>query len=149
DLGLKQAVLPPHERPDLLTLKRLGFTGSDAQVLERVRREAPMLLASCSSASAMWAANAATVSPSADTADGRVHFTPANLITQFHRSIEARTTGTILRAIFADERHFAHHDPLPAAAGFADEGAANHTRLCPSYAGRGVEVFVYGRSALR
>jgi succinylarginine dihydrolase len=95
----------------------------------------------------MWAANAATVSPSADTADGRVHFTPANLLTQFHRSLEPQTTANALRAIFPDESCFAHHPPLPAAAPFADEGAANHTRLCPDYGQRGVEVFVYGRSA--
>jgi succinylarginine dihydrolase len=94
----------------------------------------------------MWAANAATVSPSADTADGRVHFTPANLLTQFHRSLEPQTTANALRAIFPDEGCFAHHPPLPAAAPFADEGAANHTRLCPDYGRRGVEVFVYGRS---
>ena len=63
DLGFKQGVLPPQERPDLQTLRRLGFGGSDAQVLDRARREAPMLLAACYSASAMWTANAATVSP--------------------------------------------------------------------------------------
>ncbi len=100
DLGVKQAVLPPHERPDLEALRRLGFSGSDGQVLDRARREDPVLLAACSSASAMWAANAATVSPSSDCADGRVHFTPANLIAQFHRSLETPTTAAILRAIF-------------------------------------------------
>ena len=77
----------------------------------------------------MWAANAATVSPSVDTADGRVHFTPANLTSQFHRSIEAPATTRVLRAIFADARHFAVHDPLPAAPQFGDEGAANHIRF--------------------
>jgi succinylarginine dihydrolase len=97
----------------------------------------------------MWAANAATVSPSADTADRRVHFTPANLVTQFHRSLEPQTTAAVLKAIFADERHFAHHAPLPSASGFSDEGAANHTRLCRTYGSRGIEIFVYGRSALR
>jgi succinylarginine dihydrolase len=146
DLGVKQAVLPPQERPDLRTLRRLGFGGTDAQVLEAAHRDAPAILASCFSASAMWAANAATVSPSADSADGRVHFTPANLVSQFHRSLEAQTTSRILHAIFNDERFFAHHPPLPAGVHFADEGAANHMRLAASHAERGVEIFVYGRS---
>ena len=149
DLGVKQAVLPPHERPDLRAMRRLGFTGTDAQVLDKARREDPTLLAACCSASAMWAANAATVSPGPDTADGRVHFTPANLISQFHRSLEPPTTAAILRAIFREESAFAHHPPLPAAAAFGDEGAANHFRLCPRHGGRGVECFVYGRAALR
>jgi succinylarginine dihydrolase len=144
---LPQGVLPPQERPDLAALRRLGFAGSDAKVLEDAHRQSPALLAACSSASSMWAANAATVSPSADTADGRVHFTPANLVTQFHRSLESQTTAVALRAIFADESAFAHHAPLPAAAAFSDEGAANHTRLGSGYAQRGIELFVYGRSA--
>jgi succinylarginine dihydrolase len=146
DLGVSQAVLPPHERPDICTLKRLGFSGSDAQVLDAARKY-PALLAASGSASAMWAANAATVSPSADTADRRVHFTPANLITQFHRSLEPATTAAILKAIFADESAFAHHDPLVASPHFADEGAANHTRLCPAHGKRGLEIFVFGRRA--
>jgi succinylarginine dihydrolase len=149
DLGVKQAVLPPHERPHLPTLRRLGFSGSDADVLEKAYRADPVLLASVCSASAMWTANAATVSPSADTADGKVHFTPANLISQFHRSIEPPTTARILRTIFADDSAFVVHDPLPSALHFADEGAANHMRLCPSHAETGVEVFVFGRTAFQ
>jgi succinylarginine dihydrolase len=148
DLGVPQAVLPPHERPDVEALRRLGFAGTDAQVLERAGREDPALLAACSSASGMWAANAATVSPSADTTDGRVHFTPANLLTLFHRSLEPQTTSDMLRAIFAEEACFAHHTPLPASDALADEGAANHIRLAPGYGRRGVQVFAYGRSAL-
>ncbi|MGD0464574.1 MAG: N-succinylarginine dihydrolase [Tepidisphaeraceae bacterium] len=143
DLGLRQAVLPPHERPDILCLRRLGFGGSDAQILEAASRH-PMILASCGSASAMWAANAATVSPSADTADHRVHLTPANLPTQFHRSLEAPTTAAILKAIFRDESAFVHHEALPASSQFADEGAANHTRLCPSHDQAGLEIFIFG-----
>ncbi len=146
DLGVSQAVLPPHERPDVWALKRLGFSGSDAQVLDAARRY-PWLLASCGSASAMWAANAATVSPGADTSDGRVHFTPANLATQFHRSLEPGTTSIILRKIFPVESVFAHHDPLPSSPHFFDEGAANHIRLCPSNEGKGLEIFVFGRRA--
>ena len=146
-LGLKQGVLPPHERPHIPTLRRLGFTGTDVQVLEQAHRENPALLAACSSSSSMWAANAATVSPSADTADHRVHLTPANLISQFHRSIEPPTTARILQAIFADDSGFAHHPPLPAALHFSDEGAANHMRVCNAYDEPGVEIFIYGRRA--
>ncbi len=143
DLGVPQAVLPPPLRPDLDALRHLGFSGSDAHILETAARDAPQLLAACSSASAMWAANAATVSPSADTADHRVHFTPANLISHLHRSLETPTTAALLRAIFEGEQ-FVHHDPLPAALETSDEGAANHCRLARDFAGPGIELFVYG-----
>jgi succinylarginine dihydrolase len=144
--GFPQAVLPPHERPAVYALRALGFAGSDADVIARAARDAPRLLAACSSAAAMWVANAATVSPSADTFDGRVHFTPANLVSHFHRALEAATTTRVLRAIFADGARFAVHAPLPAAPQLGDEGAANHTRLAGGD-GPGVELFVYGRSA--
>ena len=146
--GYPQAVLPPHERPHVPTLRALGFSGSDADVVARAAREAPSLLSAASSAAAMWTANAATVSPSADTTDGRVHFTPANLASLLHRSIEAATTTRVLRAIFADPRRFVVHDPLPATAQTGDEGAANHTRFAgPGERDPGVELFVHGRSA--
>jgi len=147
DLGLRQAVFPPQDRPHLKMLRRLGFAGPDAKVLESAAKTAPVLLAACSSASAMWAANAATVSPSHDTSDSRVHFTPANLVSFLHRSIEAEQTSAVLRKIFADENFFVHHDPLPAAVQFSDEGAANHTRLGVSYDRPSLHVFTYGRSA--
>jgi len=145
--GHGQAVLPPHERPNIPALRALGFAGTDGEIVVRAQSEAPQLLAACSSAAAMWAANAATVSPSIDTADGRVHLTPANLTSHFHRSIEAATTTRVLRAIFADPQHFVVHDPLPAAAQFGDEGAANHIRFMPEPGKPGVELFVYGRGA--
>jgi succinylarginine dihydrolase len=147
DLGVSQAVLPPHDRPDIATLRQLGFSGLDARVLESAAKY-PAILAACGSASAMWAANAATVSPSADSADGKLHFTTANLTSQFHRSLEATTTAAVLKAIFADESAFAHHAPLPASAKFSDEGAANHMRLAASHETKGLEIFVYGRTAL-
>src|SRR5258705_8696793 len=146
--GIPQAVLPPHERPSVPALRALGFVGGDADVITRAAREAPQLLAACSSAAAMWAANAATVSPSADTADRRVHLTPANLIANFHRSLEADTTTRVLQAIFSDEEKFVVPSPLPAAPQFGDEGAANHTRFATTTESSGVEMFVYGRSAL-
>ncbi len=147
DLGLKQAVLPPHERPDLQTARKLGFTGSDSEIVQKLSKEDPLLLASLYSSSSMWVANAATVSPSPDTQDRRVHFTPANLVSQFHRSLEPHFTGEILRIIFKDQQAFAHHHPLPGSFNFSDEGAANHTRLSASYGGPGVELFAYGREA--
>ncbi|MDP5145545.1 N-succinylarginine dihydrolase [Shewanella sp. ULN5] len=147
DLGMVQGVLAPQERPDLYTLRRIGFSGSDAEVLQKAAKQAPALLNACCSASSMWTANAATVSPSADTRDGKVHFTPANLVDKLHRSIEPLTTGNILKATFNNDRHFKHHLHLPEHANFGDEGAANHTRLCSDYGKAGVELFVYGQSA--
>lgn len=146
-LGLRQGLLPPHERPHLPTLRNLGFSGSDRRIVEQAAKEAPELLHNAYSASAMWTANAATVSPSADTGDGRVHFTPANLAAMLHRSIEPEFTGRILQAIFADEAHFAHHPAIPGGQHMGDEGAANHNRLATDYGNKGLEIFIYGRSA--
>src|SRR6266566_2407498 len=128
DRGFAQGVLPPHERPDIAALRALGFAGSEKEILAKAARQAPQLLAACSSAAAMWVANAATVSPSADTADGRVHFTPANLVTHFHRALETPTTTRVLRAIFADEQRFVVHDPLPPAQQLGDEGPARRAK---------------------
>ncbi|UZE27961.1 N-succinylarginine dihydrolase [Pseudomonas asplenii] len=147
EMGFVQGVFAPQERPDVAALRRLGFVGSDAQVIEQAAKQAmPLLVASCS-ASSMWVANAGTVSPSADTTDGRVHFTAANLNCKYHRSIEHPTTSRVLGAMFADDQYFAHHAALPAVAQFGDEGAANHTRFCHEYGAAGVEFFVFGRSA--
>jgi succinylarginine dihydrolase len=144
DLGVPQAVLPPHERPSLRALRALGFRGSDEEIIASASTfENGFLLRLCSSASAMWAANAATVAPSSDTADGRVHFTPANLQQMFHRAIEASTTTRVLRTIFADASHFVVHDPLPGGGQLADEGAANHTRLVTSQGH--AHLFAWGR----
>ena len=131
-LGLVQGVLPPHPRPDRHWLDRLSIDYGDA---------GPALQAQALSASAMWAANAATVSPAPDTADGRCHLTVANLVTMPHRSHEWPGTLAQLRLAFA-HRAFAVHAPVPAP--FGDEGAANHMRLCASHGEPGVEVFVYG-----
>ena len=147
DRGYVQGILPPHERPHIPTLRALGFEGNERQILEAVAKADPSILAAVSSASCMWTANAATVSPSADTADHRVHFTPANLSAKFHRSIEHQVTGRSLKAIFGDESYFAHHPALPSVSHFGDEGAANHTRLCSRYGEPGVELFVYGQVA--
>jgi succinylarginine dihydrolase len=146
DLGITQAVLPPQPRPALSALRALGFSGADEDVLARAASSQPRLLRLVSSASAMWAANAATVAPSTDTVDGRLHLVPANLRHMFHRSLEAETTRDVLRAIFADPTRFAVHEPLPGGAHFADEGAANHTRLATEEGV--VHLFAWGRTAL-
>jgi len=145
-MGIPQAVLPPQERPCIPMLKRLGFAGSDADILASAQKQAPQLLSACSSAASMWTANAATVSPSADSADGLLHITPANLCSHFHRSMEHTTTKRVLDKIFHDTSFFVVHDALPSGDQFADEGAANHTRLTQSHDSIGVQLFVYGRS---
>src|SRR6266478_2881494 len=148
-LGVGQAVLPPHERPSLRTLRRLGFRGSDEEVIARAARDPELkdqLLRISSSAAAMSKANAATSISSSDAKDRRLHLIPANLTAMFHRSLEAETTTRVLRVIFADQRRFEVHDPLPGGGHFADEGAANHIRMFAP--GRpAVHVFAWGRRA--
>ncbi|MEG3122664.1 N-succinylarginine dihydrolase [Sphingomonas sp. GB1N7] len=133
-LGLTQGILLPHARPDHLWLESLATNYAEA---------APHLQAQALSASAMWAANAATVSPATDSADGLSHLSVANLVTMPHRSHEWPETLAQLRLAFADPG-FAVHGPVPAP--FGDEGAANHMRLCTEHGAPGVEVFVYGVS---
>lgn len=144
-LGVGQAVLPPQPRPSLRTLRALGYVGTDEEVLARVSVEDEHLLRLCTSAAAMWTANAATCAPSSDAADGRMHLTVANLQAMFHRVLEADTTHAVLRSIFSDARRFAVHGPLPGGGHFADEGAANHVRL--AVAGRpAMHLFSWGKS---
>lgn len=145
DAGFPQGVIAPQDRPNVPVLRQLGFTGTDAQVVERAAKQAPQLLSAASSASSMWVANAATVSPSADSLDGRVHLTVANLNNKFHRASEAPTTENLLHAIFRDQRYFSVHGALPQVAMFGDEGAANHNRLGGEYGDPSVQLFVYGR----
>ncbi len=144
DLGIPQGVFPPQARPRLDVLRALGFQGDDASLIAAAAKEPP-LLAAVYSASAMWAANAATVTASADATDGRVHFTAANLASTFHRSLEPDETAHMLARIF-DGPAFAHHAPLPPVMAFGDEGAANHTRFIDED-GAGWSWFVYGRRA--
>jgi len=141
-LGLPQGLLLPHDRPNVPWLRSLGFTGSDREVCAAAFAAEPALFRNAIAASAMWTANAATVSPAPDTADGRCHLSVANLSTMLHRAMEAEQTLRQVRLAFADERYFAVHGPVPS--GLGDEGAANFMRLCSSHAGRGLEIFVYG-----
>lgn len=133
-LGLVQGFLLPLPRPNGAFLSAIGANGSEDR----------RLLAAAWSASAMWTANAATVSPAPDTADGRCHLTAANLVTMPHRSQEWPDTVKQLRLAFANPEHFAVHDAVPAC--FGDEGAANHMRMSASHGDPGIEIFVYGKS---
>ncbi len=131
-LGLPQGFFMPLDRPDAPWLETLGTTLGGAEA---------HLRAQAWSASSMWAANAATVSPAPDSADGKCHLTVANLVTMPHRSHEGPGTLAQLRLAFADPA-FVVHGPVPAP--FGDEGAANHMRLCDGHGSPGVEIFVYG-----
>jgi succinylarginine dihydrolase len=134
-LGLAQGFFMPLDRPNQNWLSGLS---TDMQSAE------PHIRAAAFSASAMWAANAATVSPAPDTADGKCHLSAANLLTMAHRSHEWTGTLAQLKLAFADEAHFAVHGPVPAP--FGDEGAANFMRLCRTHGDAGIEIFVYGKS---
>jgi succinylarginine dihydrolase len=133
-LGLAQGIFLPHRRPDRAWLAALGTSYEQAE---------PRIAASAMSASAMWAANAATVSPAPDCADGRCHLTVANLKSMLHRSHEWPETLAQLRLAFGNSA-FEVHSPVPVA--FGDEGAANHMRLAGDYGAPGIEIFVYGVS---
>ncbi|VTN77878.1 succinylarginine dihydrolase [Klebsiella pneumoniae] len=122
DAGYPQAVIPPQERPNVPLLRQLGFSGNDEQVVARVAQQEPDLLSAVSSASAMWVANAATVCPSADSLDGLVHLTVANLQDKFHRASEAPTTEALLQAIFPDRTRFAIHRRCPPRPGWRRRG---------------------------
>jgi succinylarginine dihydrolase len=131
-LGLAQGIFLPHPRPDRAWLAELGTDVEHAEL---------PLFAAASSASAMWAANAATVSPPPDTRDGKCHLTVANLRTMPHRSHEWPNTLAQLQVAFGSEA-FRVHGPVPPA--FGDEGAANHMRLAGAHGEPALEVFVYG-----
>lgn len=146
-LGFKQGLLPPLPRPHFESLRRIGYHGNDQEILAEAWKKDPEMVLLVSSSASMWAANSATVTPSCDSEDGRVQFTPANLSSKFHRSIEADVQAKILKHIFPDSLIFKHHPPLPCGNTFSDEGAANHTCLNKHYDSTGVHLFVYGRSS--
>ena len=134
-LGLHQGFFMPLDRPNTAWLAGLSTDIESAE---------PHIRAAAFSASAMWAANAATVSPAPDTADGKCHLSAANLLTMAHRSHEWTGTLAQLKLAFADKQHFAVHAAVPPP--YGDEGAANFMRLCPSHGRPGIEIFVYGKA---
>jgi succinylarginine dihydrolase len=142
-LGIKEAIIPPQIRPEMNIVKMLGYQGSRADQLKKLREEDPKTFKAIFSSAFMWTANAAMISPSPDTKDHRLHLTPANLNSNFHRSLEAQPTYKYFRNIF-QTNDFKLHSPLSSL--ILDEGAANHTRLCKAYGEPGIEFFVYGYS---
>jgi len=148
ELGIPQAVLPPHQRPNLGLLRGLGFSGDNAKLLQAAHKYQPDLLTAVYSAASMWTANMATASASCNTADQKLHITPANLSYNLHRAQEAEFNYKLLTQIFSDPTYFEIHQPLPAFRDLGDEGAANHSSLSKDYGCKGLEMFVYGRFGL-
>lgn len=140
-LGIKQAVIPPHRRPNTTPLSVYGFKGSIEEQLKEAYFSDEKLFAGLYSSSNMWTANAATITPSPDTESVKLQMTIANLKTNFHRSLESFKTYDIFRKIFSSTR-ISVHSPLPGLS--PDEGAANHLRFCEDYGETGLEVFVFG-----
>ncbi len=140
DLGIPQVVLPPQFKPNKAFLKTL--TGSTS--LRQIKRLDPKIQSALFSSANMWTANAATVSPSCDSPDGKVHITPANLASHLHRFIDVPGTVALLKKLFGNTKHFVVHEPLPPTLELHDEGAANHTRFS-----NGLHLFVYGREELK
>ncbi|HEY0792832.1 MAG TPA: N-succinylarginine dihydrolase [Chthoniobacterales bacterium] len=145
-LGCPQAVVPPLCRPAFSFLRSAGFTGPELRLVECAYREAPDFLAACYSASSMWVANAVTTTPGLDSRDGRVHVTPANLLANTHRTLEAAETSALWQRLLPDPDLFTHHPPLPANLMLTDEGAANHTRFAARQTQPGTHFFVHGRT---
>ena len=147
ELGIPQGILPPQRRPHLGYLRSNGYGDTATEILTNVAKAGDpgtKDLNTATSASYMWTANAATVSPSPDTADRRCHFTIANLASNRHRALESFERDRLFRYAFGDETFFVVHEPLPAT--MPDEGAANHTRLCRAMEQAGIEIFCWGRS---
>jgi succinylarginine dihydrolase len=142
DAGAIQLALPPNARPDRAILARLGVRPSrlaDGEVRD--------LVSACSSSASMWVANSATFTSCLDSADGRPHLTPANLVSSLHRAAEVRHTARLLRRVF-DPVRFVHHPALPASMAVRDEGSANHFCLARGPSHRGVHLFVFGARVL-
>ena len=146
DLGIPQGIFLPHERPDLNFLRSKGFLGSEADIVASAAKKSNLLLNQSYSASSMWAANAATFSPSADSQDSIAHITPANLFSMPHRRIEAEFTYQQLNIIF-NRSHFKIHKPINSSDLMGDEGAANHLRIANHHLDKGIQIFVYGRDS--
>ena len=127
-LGLSQGYFrPPRRGPTGAWLAELGTDYEHAD---------PALAANAMSASAMWAANAATVSPAPDTADGRCHLTVANLQIMPHRSHEWPATLAQLRLAFADCQPFRRAWPGPARVRRRGRGQPHAADRCARRAGR-------------
>lgn len=142
--GVPQFVWLPPVRPNLTLLRQLGFTGSVQDQLTQAYQQSPRILSAVFSSAFMWAANSATVTPAPDARDGRMHFTPANLISSWHRWSEASERAMDLANMFPRGENYEMHLPLPSIVPLRDEGAANHMRLCGGDSRLGINVFVHG-----
>lgn len=145
-LGIPQYIWLPPARPDFALLRRVGFAGSDREIVAAAMETAPAMLQAALSSAFMWAANSGTFSPAVDCEDNCYHFTPANLISSLHRGSEATDRAVDLKAMLAGslDRPLIVHDTLPALVPLRDEGAANHMRLCSADGSKALNVFVYG-----
>jgi len=137
ELGLTQGFFLPPPRPNHRFLAAIAADETTA----------PQMVAAAWSASSMWTANAATISPAPDTQDGRCQITPANLVTMPHRFQEWLETTRQLNVAFSDSEHFCIHRVIMPT--FGDEGAANHMRMTTAHDRPGLEIFVYGKSGGR
>ena len=146
DLGIPQGIFLPHERPHLESLRKQGFSGSANDIVLSASKTSTLLLNQSYSASSMWAANAATFSPSTDSVDSIAHITPANLFSMPHRRIESEFTYNQLNIIF-NSSHFKIHKPIDPSELMGDEGAANHLRISNNHLEKGIQIFVYGRDS--
>ena len=144
DLGVEQFVLPPPIRPRLDWLEKLGFQGAPKQLLKAAFHDSPRALSAAFSSSFMWAANAATVTPSCDAGDGKAHVTLANLLSSWHRGVEAEERLLDFQRVFLGQDWAQVHAALPSIFPLRDEGAANHMRLCDASGEQGFHVFVFG-----
>jgi len=146
NLGVKQAFFPPAYRPVVPELERLGFRGSRAEILDAAAEKMPGMLASVYSSSFMWAANAATVTPSYLSGDLKLNLTPANLVNHFHRALEAESTLFLLKSIFHNKNHHSVHNFLFHCEQMGDEGAANHMLVSSKNNDLSLNMFIYGES---
>ena len=143
-LGVQQFVFLPPPRPRLDLLSELGFRGTIQEQLAAAREDAPQALSAVFSSAFMWMANAATVTAASDSLDGRLHCTPANLMSSWHRASEAAERAPQLTSLLSGIDNQQIHRPLPSSLPLRDEGAANHMRLCDQSGRIGFNVFVYG-----
>lgn len=143
-MGIPQFVFVPPLRPRMNLLSEMGFHGTVQEQLIAARDEAPKVLSAAFSSAFMWMANAATVTPASDSADGRMHCTPANLISSWHRASEASERTPQLEALLLAVQNKLMHRPLPSILPLRDEGAANHMRLCDHSGHNGFNLFIYG-----
>ena len=139
--GVPQFILLPQLRPDVSFLKQVGFQIADGESLDQVAQQTPSVLSAAMSCSAMWTANAATVSPAIDNRFNVSSLTVANLDASLHRAIEADATRQEFCNLFP---HANVLPPLPGGAAMRDEGAANHMRFGSGQNQAGIHLFVYG-----